>query len=748
MDAGDVLGRFKIAKDIGSGGMCDVYLAIDGSNFQNVALKVLNKERVPDERAVQQFINEGQLAASFSHPNVVGFVDAGIENGQHYIAYEYITGLSLADLIKKQGALDVNLGLSIIQDVSMGLLAAHQKGIIHCDIKPQNIMITEQNIIKLIDFGIAALSADATAAGTKTAMAQVIDDEEESATGFAGTLVYAAPEQNQGQLVDTFSDIYSLGLVFWEIFTGQRLLKSGPLKMIILQQLTLLSKLPSLQQVNAKVPPALDAIVRKMLSPKTTERYKSAVELVEDIEKKLPKPDLSKHAELWKAKELALLELSETYYWSAVNAIHEGRFMDALLQFDRLLTLKTDLLANYIKNVRKELIFFFWRLHTNYRDWDGDVEASADKKLDVDTYLLVLQKLGHILSKMNMQEYIPLLEKRISLVLRDCMDDQHRLKFFRSFLACCDFLGRSVILMADYLDACRRTSSVNEMNSIMGYLAANLESEGMFPTADYIYSEALSAQPGNKLLHQGKLRVSDSNDSFKSAHANFCKLFELMEQKGDRAAAINLCRRHLDEWSADSDAMERLVQMVGEAKEAERQDVAEIWHSLARYYFIQEDLLRAKKCVGNVLKYDPHNLWCLALLFELLLWEGKQLKGSTIFRDMALELFLEMGLGKAAISELKRDLQGTIADIKIYQKILEVGRQQGLKLKKSRYYFEMGALYLKGNDPDNAKALILQALEAAKDPAEIVARFKEVPNIGTIFSRREILETLQKLGRG
>ena len=485
------------------------------------------------------------------------------------------------------------------------------------------------------------------------------------------------------------------------------------------------------------------------MSPRTTDRYKSAVELVEDIEKKLPKPDLSKQSELWKAKELAQLELSETYYWSAVNAIHEGRFMDALLQFDRLLTLKTDLLTNYIKNVRKELVFFFWRLHTNYRSWDENVEeASADKRLDVDTYLLVLQRLGYILSKLQMDEYIPILEKRISLVLRDCESDEDRLKYFRSFLACCPFFSRSVILLADYLDACRRTGATTEMNGIMGYLAANLEGEGLLPSSEYIYNEALSAHPGAPMLVEGKERVVESLAKFKGAHDNFCKLFDVMARKGDQASTINLCKRHLDEWSSDHEAMEKLVKLFGEVDKYEREEVAEVWHSLARYHFIQEDLVRAKRCVGRVLRYSPHNLWCQCLLFELLLWEGKKLNGSTIFRDMSLELFLEMGLGKAAIAELKRDLQGTPGDIKIYQKILEVARKQGVKLKKSRYYFEMGALYLKSDDADNAKHFILQALESAKDPKDIVARFKEVPNIGTIFSRREILETLQRLGRG
>ena len=749
LEAGDVLGRFKIAKDIGSGGMCDIYLAIDGSNFQNVALKVLNRDRVSDERAIQQFVREGELASSFSHPNVVAFVDAGCDDGQHFIAYEYITGLSLYDLIKKQGALDVDLALSIVQDVSMGLLAAHQKGVIHCDIKPQNIMITEQNIIKLIDFGIAALSAEAKAAGTEVALSEMEDEEGEGNTGIIGTLLYAAPEQNQGQLVDTFSDIYSLGLVFYEIFSGKRVLKAGPQKMIILQQLTLLNKLQRLHEVNPEVPESVDELIRKMLAPRTTDRYKSAVELVEDIEKTLPKPDFSKQSELWKAKELAQLELSETYYWSAVNAIHEGRFMDALIQFDRLITLSPELLSNYIENIRKELVFFFWRLHTNYRAWDENLkDDAADKRLDVDTYLLVLQKLGYIISKMKMSDYVPILEKRISLVLRDCCDDEHRLKYFRSFLACCPYLERSVILLADYLDTCRRVGAENELNGIMGYLAANLEAEGLLPSAQYIYSEALRALPGTPMLEDGLKRVEESLSEFSGAHENFCKLFDVMAKKGDKSSSLNLSRRHLDEWSCDYEAMEKLVQLFDDSKDDSYKEILDVWHSLARYHFIQEDLLRAKKCAARVLRQDPGDLWCQCLLFELLLWEGKRIKGTTIFHDMSLELFMEMKLGRAAIAELERELKGTLADLSVYKKILAIARKQAIPLEKSGYYFEMGVLYLKKEDAEHAKRYILSAMEEAKDPKKIVARFKEVPSIGTIFSRREILETLQRLGRG
>ena len=156
---GDKISRFRVAQPIGEGGMCSVFLAYDETNFEYVALKLLDESKAEDPvRARTLFTKEAELSANLSHPNLVAFIASGEERGQHFIAYEYITGVSLAELIRQRGPLDIELALSIIEDISHGLLAAHQRGIIHCDIKPQNIMVTEENVIKLIDFGIAAPS--------------------------------------------------------------------------------------------------------------------------------------------------------------------------------------------------------------------------------------------------------------------------------------------------------------------------------------------------------------------------------------------------------------------------------------------------------------------------------------------------------------------------------------------------------------------------------------------------------------
>ena len=202
--------RYEILKSIGEGGMANVYLAHDKILDRDVAIKVLRGDLENNEKFIRRFQREAKSVSDLSHPNIVEVYDVGEEDGQHYIVMEYIDGKTLKQLIQKRGALTVPEVIDIMAQLTDGLAQAHDAYIIHRDIKPQNIMILDNGMIKITDFGIA-MSMNATQL-TQT-------------NSVMGSVHYLPPEQASGKGATTKSDIYSAGILMYELLTG-----SVPLK--------------------------------------------------------------------------------------------------------------------------------------------------------------------------------------------------------------------------------------------------------------------------------------------------------------------------------------------------------------------------------------------------------------------------------------------------------------------------------------------------------------------------------------
>ena len=196
--------RYEIVSKVGAGGMSDVYKAKDHILGRTVAIKVLKQEFSEDRTFVSKFRTEAQSAAGLEHPNVVNIYDVGSEDGLYYIVMEYVEGITLKTYIEKKGQLSFKESASIAIQVARGIEAAHNKEIIHRDIKPQNIIISTEGKVKVTDFGIAR------AASSNTISADVM-----------GSVHYASPEQARNGFVDGRSDIYSLGIVMYEMVTGR-----------------------------------------------------------------------------------------------------------------------------------------------------------------------------------------------------------------------------------------------------------------------------------------------------------------------------------------------------------------------------------------------------------------------------------------------------------------------------------------------------------------------------------------------
>ena len=264
--------RYEIVNKIGTGGMSDVYKAKDHTLGRFVAIKVLKPEFSEDVNFVTKFRTEAQSAAGLEHPNIVNIYDVGSENGMHYIVMEYVEGITLKTYIEKKGQLTFKEAVSIAIQVGRGIEAAHNKGIIHRDIKPQNIIISTEGKVKVTDFGIAR------AATSNTISSDVM-----------GSVHYASPEQARNGFVDGKSDIYSLGIVMYEMLTGRVPFDGDTTVAVAIQHLQEEIVPPSAYAPN--LPISMEKIILKCTQKNPDRRYESMTALLADLRKALISPN-------------------------------------------------------------------------------------------------------------------------------------------------------------------------------------------------------------------------------------------------------------------------------------------------------------------------------------------------------------------------------------------------------------------------------------------------------------------------
>ncbi len=263
--------RYRLIERIGSGGMADVWRARDNELERDVAIKVLHENFARDREFVERFRREASAAAGLQHPNVVSVYDRGSWEDTYYIAMELIEGSSLRDLINK--GLDVGESVEVTRQVLAAAGFAHSKGIVHRDLKPMNVLIDREGRIRVTDFGIArAGNSEITQTGS-----------------VMGTAQYISPEQAQGMEVGPTSDIYSIGIILFEMLTGRVPFDGDNAVAIAMKQVG--EEPPAPSTINPKVSPALDAIVLKALAKDPAQRFQSAAEMAAALEAAEGSPD-------------------------------------------------------------------------------------------------------------------------------------------------------------------------------------------------------------------------------------------------------------------------------------------------------------------------------------------------------------------------------------------------------------------------------------------------------------------------
>ena len=266
--------RYELVEFIGKGGMALVYRAKDNRTGPQVAVKILRPEFIEDQEFLERVDREAQTASKMSHHNIVNLLDIGQEGDLRYLVMEYVNGHTLKDVILQKGALPATVAAQIAIRILSALRHAHENGIIHRDIKSQNILVNTEGHVKVSDFGIARVAGSNTISRTDNVM---------------GSVHYFSPEQAKGTPVSYASDLYSVGVVLYEMLTGQLPFDGDTPVVIAMQHIN--AKPKNVCEINPSVPPALAQVVEKAMDKKIECRYQKAVDMAQDIKRALEEPD-------------------------------------------------------------------------------------------------------------------------------------------------------------------------------------------------------------------------------------------------------------------------------------------------------------------------------------------------------------------------------------------------------------------------------------------------------------------------
>ena len=334
--------RYQVIRSIGEGGMANVYLAYDTILDRNVAVKVLRGDLATDEKFVRRFQREAMSASALSHPNIVEMYDVGEDDGNYFIVMEYIDGKTLKNLIKKRGALTVAEVVDIMLQLTSAISCAHDSYIIHRDIKPQNVMILDDGRVKITDFGIAIASNASELTQTNSVM---------------GSVHYLPPEQANGAGATAKSDIYSLGILMFELLTGKLPFKGENAVEIALKQMK--EQIPSVCAMNPEIPQSIENVILKACAKNPKNRYANVKDMYNDIKTALDEDRINETKQTYKFSEDDLDETKKIESLSEVkkNKKKETKEEDSTEKKMNLALIITSGVAGLL--VLLSVIFFF-----------------------------------------------------------------------------------------------------------------------------------------------------------------------------------------------------------------------------------------------------------------------------------------------------------------------------------------------------------------------------------------------------
>lgn len=765
MKPGDRLGHFEVTEPLSKGGMGEVYLALDLHDRSTVALKVLPPRFLDNDFIVNRFLVEIEIYRQLLHPNIVRYIASGVENDQHYIALEHIEGTSLDRILQEEGALDPERGLAIFRDVLFALNFAHNREIFHRDIKPQNIMITTEKVVKLIDFGVAHAKSQFVATGAGMVV---------------GSLCYNSPEQNQGKAVDSRSDVYSLGLVMYEVLAGRRVLPNTSLADIILTQVELDGQLVPPSKHNAKVPPELDAIVMRMLRFEENERFRNAEEVL--IALKEAFPDVCGRTETAdRSFELADKDLADTHYWKGMNFLAEGRYLEALTEFEHLLNLKHFEHADYVRQVADQVNFLSWTLElycegfnreqvpsdarsieavelevldrlsgvceagdgkTGYRKVMADLFAyykdevkrihkgqgkkSSRPTISESTYPEILSKLLAIYGKLGQDLQRNIVQGKLLRFIDRLGNPDKAREFFDELL---EARPDDAKLRKGYVSFLLR-----KMGDVRGAVEQQLALAAWFRDHDEPskalaqYKAILVEEPDNELARAGKDEILRHLSEVSKETEELKSLLHRLEKINDVHSATNLCLKFLNDHPTNVFVRDRLVHLY----RVQNLNDATLPHlvALGTHYHEHGDMAQARDYFVAALLVDPDCETAIHSLVEITRTEDPSFGQAQTSKDVVVEVLVRVGLGDEACGLLRRRLRGGFRDFAILKRIIEINERAGQPHQAAQVLAEMATLACELDEWGEARDAVRKVVETYPEHGSVLLALRELVPAG------------------
>ncbi len=765
METGDRVGPFEVLMPLSAGGMGEVYLGEDMRTCEKVALKVLPRKFRANDYLISRFLAEAEMYRRLGHPNIVRFVGSGVHEGIHYVAMEYIRGQNLSELLDQLGRIPVDMALSMMLDVAYALSYAHQRGIVHRDVKPQNVMLTEKNVIKLIDFGVAQAEQDNLRTGNLV----------------VGSLCYNSPEQNQGKPVDERSDVYGLGLLYYELLTGQRVLPNRSISEIILAQAELDSRLvpPSRREVDC--PPDLDALIVKMLRFDPETRVGSMDEVIGVLQplvqgnlRQLPK-------EARDAKVTADRDLADTHYWKAMNHLAEGRYLEALGEFERILDLRLFDHQGFRRQVAEQLHFVSWRLSAHQAEavsTPAEIGALLGEGADPvsDLQMDVLQKLHQIYSlqphdgirsamsnllsfyrerlredpgdkkskarpgDVPIERYVPILRKLARLYGKIGDQGQQRIVLHKLVATLhkvrdpdlCTRLWKELdvaseeepILIQGYAEALGRQGDPEGARRERIRLARAWSRREEHARAVVEWTALHEKRPDPE-TEAGLAEAREQLEEGAHQTERLIELLARLETSSDRASAINFCLRFLEDHPDDTRVLEKLLDL--QMADGRRSECADTFLRMGRVHFDRGERDRARDFFAEALHIDPGLEPAQHYLVDILRDEDPTLCDRSSPKEILRELYVRLGMGAEAVKDLRARLRGGDRDLELLDRIEEIHRRCKETPEAAAAARDRVGVSIRAGDFERAKAAAVRFLERYAGFRELLRELADDP---------------------
>lgn len=713
MERGDRIGWYEVLQPLKAGGMGEVYLAEDLRSCEKAALKVL-PPRFRDHEALRaRFLDESAMYQTLAHPNIVRWLGAGTEGEVLYVALEYLRGQDLGQLLHELGRIPADMAVSMMLDMAYALNFAHGKGIIHRDIKPQNVMLTDENVIKLIDFGVARAEAQ-----PRRTQGMVV-----------GSLCYNSPEQNQGRPVDERSDVYSLGLLFYEMLTGERVLPTQAIHEILMRQIQLDDELVPPSQRDVDLPPELEALILRMCRFDPARRPRSMDEVLQPLKRLVEAGSIPPDDPARRGRAAADRDLADTHYWTAMNHIAERQYPEALAEFEAILNLSLFDDSHFQDKVEEQLNLLAWRLQAGLDEPDSTPAAlsmlAGEAPEEISNLQMdVLQKLhqiyavrphegiraamGNLLSfykdqlrddprearrkavgDLAIEDYVDVLLRLARLYDKAGNADQRKITLHkvvatlgkvRDPALAADLWGQVAerlpedpIVLEGHADFLSRRGDKPASREVRRALARQLERRGERLPALHQWRLLAEGDPSDSLAAAG---LAAAQAAYQEGVTEARRLFQLLAELDavtDHARGLELCQRYLDRHPPSAEVLDRRLELLRAA--GDPLAAAEAAVALGKLHYDQGDRAAARRAFAAALRGDPDSREATEYLVDILREDDPSLCDRSSPQEVRRELFVRLAMPDQATRDLRAKLKGTSRDLDRLARIEEIYRR-------------------------------------------------------------------------